>query len=115
VANAGTQKGDRAGSAFSGLHLGEGDAGVIVDRHEQVPTDTIGIVARIASNTMTHALNTAQFLGIDMQQIVDFLRACLQSSSPRHPTSRRLDSREGVQCRWQRSATHGVLHSAMSG
>src|SRR6185312_13073259 len=70
ISHAGAQKRDRRELALVGLHLGETNARVVIDRHEQeLPAGASHGVARVTGHAMAHAQDTAQLLGIDVQQI----------------------------------------------
>src|SRR5436190_23185869 len=52
--------------ALIGIHVGESDAGMIIDGHEQkLPASPLHGVASIAGDAMAHALDASQLLGVN--------------------------------------------------
>ena len=63
------QKLHRASLAFIGIHIGEGDARMIVDGDKQVFPPGPDGVTRATRDALAHALDASELLGVDMQQI----------------------------------------------
>jgi len=52
------------------MHLGEGDAGVVVDGHEQhLPAESADMVTRVTGDAVAQPLDAAELLGVDVQQV----------------------------------------------
>ena len=65
-----TQELHGRGGSLIGMHGGEGDAGVVVDRHEQhLPAGTIDRVAPVASDAVAGPLDAPELLGVDVQHV----------------------------------------------
>src|SRR5438876_11840380 len=70
IGHALSQEGDGATLAFIRFHLGKADARMIIDGHKQeLPSGPVNAVARISGDSVAHAHDPAELLGVDMQQI----------------------------------------------
>ncbi len=114
------QEGSGAIRSLSGLHLGKPESGVVINGHEQVlPARTIDRVTGIAGDPMAHALDTTEFLGIDVHQIAGMgvfvthhrfawgeVRPSRQASTAQHPPhgARRDAQAASNSCLGQKSA-----------
>src|SRR5262249_43600243 len=60
---------DGAVDAFVAVHVGEADAGVVIDRYKQVfPAGPLDLMAPIGRDSVTGPFNAPELLGVDMKQ-----------------------------------------------
>src|SRR5690606_30192931 len=70
VGNRGAQEGGGVVATLAAMNLGKAEARVIVNAHEQeLPACSIGGVATVAGDAVAQALDTPEFLGVDVEQI----------------------------------------------
>ena len=60
--------------ALVSVHVGEADAGMVIDGNEQeLPASTLEAVAPVAGDAVAHALDATEFLGVNVNQIARVL------------------------------------------
>ena len=110
VGQGGLQEGHGARGALVGRHPAEGHARVVVDRHEEeLPAGAGDTVATVAAHPRTHALDAAEFLDADGQEVAR--RGVLVTRD----RSRRFEVAPFGQPRPRQDPAHGTLGEAQGG
>jgi hypothetical protein len=69
VGNGVAQELRRARFLLVGIHVGEADARVVVDRHKQILPTGLDRVVGTAREALAHALDSPKLLGVEMDEI----------------------------------------------
>ena len=110
VGQGGLQEGHGARGALVGRHPAEGQARVVVDRHvQELPAGAGNTVATVAGHPRTHALDAAEFLDVNVQELAR--RGVLVTLD----RSRRLEVAPFGQPLSRQDPAHGTLGEAQGG